>query len=134
MDEAARQEMLKLPEVRETIDRLQRADVILHGVGRADDTARERELPASLVRRLRDGGAVAEALGYYFDEGGQALLASSSVGIDLEGLRPSCRMVAVSAGARKAQAIAAVMRSRPYALLVTDEGAAQEMLRMASNP
>ena len=133
MDEAARQEMLKLPEVRETIDRLQRADVILHGVGRADDTARERELPASLVRRLRDGGAVAEALGYYFDEGGQALLASSSVGIDLEGLRPSCRMVAVSAGARKAQAIAAVMRSRPYALLVTDEGAAQEMLRMASH-
>ena len=82
----------------------------------------------------RDEGAVAESLGYYYDADGRALLASSSVGIDLEGLRPSCRMVAVSAGARKAQAIAAVMRSRPYALLVTDEGAAQEMLRMASNP
>ena len=134
MDEAARQEMLKLPEVRETIDRLQRADVILHGVGLADDTARERELPASLARRLRDEGAVAESLGYYYDADGRALLASSSVGIDLEGLRPSCRMVAVAAGARKAQAIAAVMRSRPHALLVTDEGAAQEMLRMASNP
>ena len=134
MDEAARQEMLKLPEVRETIDRLQRADVILHGVGLADDTARERELPASLARRLRDEGAVAESLGYYYDADGRALLASSRVGIDLEGLRPSCRMVAVSAGARKAQAIAAVMRSRPYALLVTDEGAAQEMLRMAPNP
>ena len=133
MDEAARQEMLKLPEVRETIDRLQRADVILHGVGRADDTARERELPPPLVRRLRDGGAVAEALGYYFDARGGALLASSSVGIELEGLRPSCRMAAVAAGARKAQAIASVMRSRPRALLVTDEGAAREMLRLASS-
>ena len=64
---------------------------------------------------------------------GRALLASSSVGIELEGLRPSCRMAAVAAGARKAQAIASVMRSRPRALLVTDEGAAREMLRLASS-
>ena len=76
---------------------------------------------------------VAEALGYYFDARGGALLASSSVGIELEGLRPSCRMAAVAAGARKAQAIASVMRSRPRALLVTDEGAAREMLRLASS-
>ena len=37
-------------------------------------------------------------------------------------------MIAVAAGARKAEAIRAVMKSRPQAMLVTDEGAARAML------
>ena len=39
-------------------------------------------------------------------------------------------MVAVAAGRRKGQAILAVLRGCKHAVLVTDEGAAQEMLRL----
>ena len=41
-----------------------------------------------------------------------------------------CQMVAVAAGRRKGQAILAVLRGCKHAVLVTDEGAAQEMLRL----
>ncbi|MBP3638237.1 MAG: hypothetical protein J6K13_11830 [Clostridia bacterium] len=130
MDAAAMQEMLKVPEVREVIDRLQRADVILHGIGRADESAQERRLSVPQMRKLEEGGAVAEAFGYYFDKDGEVLLAASSVGVDLNRLMPSCQMIAVAAGSRKAQAIAAIMRKYPHAALITDEGAAKAMLAL----
>lgn len=128
LDAAAMQEMLKLPEVRETMERLQRADVILHGIGRADECAKDRGLPIPQVRRLQEQGAVAEALGYYFNQQGDVLLASSSVGVDLQQLSPSCQLIAVAAGKRKAQAIAAMVGRYPHAALITDEGAARAML------
>jgi DNA-binding transcriptional regulator LsrR (DeoR family) len=39
-------------------------------------------------------------------------------------------MIAVAAGARKAEAIRAVMYSRPQTMLVTDEGAARAILAL----
>lgn len=133
IDPAAKQEMMKLPEVKEAIDLVQRADVILHGIGRADVAAREYALRGSVIRRLEEQGAVGEALGSYFDQAGQCLLKSSSVGVDLARLTPNCQMIAVAAGSDKAQAIIAVLRHDPHAMLVTDEGAAQQMLRLLEN-
>lgn len=130
LDDNVRQEMMKIPEVKEALEILQRADVILHGIGRADDNARAHRLPLSAVRRLTEGGAVGEAFGYYFDKDGQCLLASSSVGVDLARLKPACQMIAVAAGRGKAQAICAVMRHYRHAVLVTDEGAARAMLAL----
>ena len=130
MDDAARQEMLRHPDVREVMDLLQRADVILHGIGCAEEMLRESKLPPSQARRLLNDGAVGEAFGAYYDRAGKCLLESSSIGVDLARLSPSCRMIAVAAGKRKAEAILAVLRHDPHALLVTDEGAAREMLRM----
>ena len=131
IDATAMQEMLKVPEVREVMDRLQRADVILHGIGRSDESAQERKLSVPQMRKLEEGGAVAEALGYYFNKEGQVLLAASSVGVDLNRLKPSCQMIAVAAGKRKALAIASIVRKYPHAALITDEGAAKAMLKMA---
>lgn len=131
LEPAAMQEMLKLPEVREAMERLQRADVILHGIGRADECAKDRGLPVPQLRRLEEQGAVAEALGYYFNQQGDVLLASSSVGVDLQHLPSSCQMIAVAAGRRKAQAIAAIVGRYPHAALITDEGAAREMLSLS---
>lgn len=131
LEPAAMQEMLKLPEVREAMERLQRADVILHGIGRADECAKDRGLPVPQLRRLAEQGAVAETLGYYFNQQGDVLLASSSVGVDLQHLPASCQMIAVAAGRRKACAIAAIVGRYPHAALITDEGAAREMLAIS---
>ena len=130
MDDAAKQEMLRLPDVREVMELIQRADVILHGVGRADEMLRDSKVTAPQVRRLLAEGAVGESFGAYYDRDGQCLLESSSVGVDLARLSPGCRMIAVAAGKRKAEAIIAVLRHDRHALLVTDEGAAKEMLRL----
>ncbi len=128
LDEAARQEMLKLPEVAEVMALIQRADVILHGIGRADMAMRQGKMPTAMMRSLEKQGAAGECFGSYFDQEGRCLLKSSSVGVDLARLSPSCQMIAAAAGASKAEAIIAVMRHNAHTLLVTDEGAARRMI------
>ena len=132
MNDAARQEMLRLPEVAEVMALIQRADVILHGIGRAEATMKNANLPSAAVRELQKQGAAGEAFGAYYDGEGRCLMESSSVGVDLARLSPSCRMIAVAAGASKAEAIIAVLRHHPHTLLATDEGAARRMLSLLS--
>ncbi len=133
MDEAARQEMLKLPEIREVIDLLQRADLILHGIGSAPETMKERRLSRAEQVRLTEMQARGESFGAYFDMEGKCLLESSSIGVDLARLTPTCRMIAAAAGSSKAEAIIAVMRHYHHRLLVTDEGAARRMIALLRN-
>ena len=130
LDASALQEMLKLPEVSEAMELLERADIILHGIGRAPETMRDRKLSRELQTLLTNGRAVGESFGSYYNLAGECLLESSSLGVDLARLKPTCRMVAVAAGASKAEAIISVLRHTPHALLVTDEGAAARMIRL----
>ena len=130
MDQSALAELLKVPEVKEAMELLQRADVILHGIGRADEMAKHRSLSISLTRKLFERGAVAEAFGNYFDSDGNCLYSASSVGVDTAILQPHCQMIAVAAGKRKAQAILAVIKHYHHTMLVTDEGAARQMLSL----
>ena len=130
LDEQALMEMRKLKEIDETLALLERADVVLHGVGRADDMAQKRQLPAAVEAEVLRKGAVAEAYGCYFDRNGKLVYSASTVARDLGALKPKCAMIAVAAGARKAEAIMAVMKNRPHAMLVIDEGAAKAILAM----
>lgn len=130
LDERTLLELRKLSDVMETLELLQRADVVLYGIGRADDMARKRQLSADALAEVLRRGAVAEAYGCYFDAEGNVVFSASTVAHDLGKLKPNCAMLAVAAGARKAQAIRAVMRSRPQAMLVTDEGAARAILEL----
>ncbi len=130
LDAAAMQEMLKMPEVHETMELLERADVILHGIGIASETMRERNMSRAGQADLLRKGAEGESFGAYYDMNGKCLLESSSVGVDLARLKRTCRMVAAAAGASKAGAIISVLRHTPHALLVTDQGAAERMLQM----
>ena len=128
LDEQALNEMRKLKEIDETLTLLERADVVLHGIGRADEMAHKRQLPSSVENELLRKGAVAEAYGCYFDKNGKLIYAASTVARDLGVLKPRCARIAVAAGAKKAEAIEAVMKNRTHAMLVTDEGAAKAIL------
>ena len=128
IDDAAMTELRKLSEVTETLELLQRADVVLYGIGRADEMGQKRQLPSELLSDVMKRGAKAEAYGCYFSMNGDVVYSASSVSRDLGKLKPGCAMIAVAAGKRKASAIRAVMNSRPHAMLVTDEGAARAML------
>ena len=133
IDAAAMQEMLKMPEVHEAMELLERADVILHGIGIAAETLRERNLSRPVQADLLQKGAEGESFGAYYDLDGRCLMESSSVGVDLARLKKTCRMVAAAAGSSKAEAIISVLRHTPHALLVTDQGAAEKMLRILAN-
>lgn len=128
LDEQALNEMRKLQEIDEPLALLERADVVLHGVGRADEMARKRQLPTAVEAEVLGKGAVAEAYGCYFDAEGRLVCSASTVTHNLGRLKPDCAWIAVAAGAGKAAAIDASMRAKPHAMLVTDEGAAKAIL------
>ena len=130
LDATALQEMLKLPEVSEAMELLERADIILHGIGKAADSMRVRGLSRAVQNRLVEQHAAGESFGSYYDIDGNCLYESASLGVDLARLKPTCRMVAVAAGASKAEAIISVLRHTRHTLLVTDEGAAEQMIRI----
>ena len=130
LDPAALQEMMKLPEVRETLELLQRTDLVVHGIGRADTMAQRRRLPAESQEALRKGHAVGEAFGDFFDQDGKTVLRTSTVSYGLgKGYREN-RMVAVAAGERKAEAIIAANRHEKHDSLITDEAAAQKIVSL----
>ncbi len=128
LDAQAMQEMLKMPEISEVMEFLARADIILHGIGKASEALRDRHLSRATMNMLKEKGAKGECLGAFFDLNGNCLLESSGIGVDLASLKPTCKMIAVAVGAGKAEAILSVLRHDRHALLVTDEGAAREML------
>lgn len=137
LDASAMQQMQKLPEINEVMELLQRADMILHGVGRACETTRFQQLDRTTKNLLTERKVSGECFGAFFDPRGNCLLEATGIGVDLARLKPTCRMIAVAAGRSKAEAILSVMRHGHHALLVTDEGAAgrmAEILEEEKNP
>ena len=130
LDAAALQEMMKLPEVRDTLELLQRADLVVHGVGRADVMAKKRHLSAEALETLKKKQAVGEAFGDFFDFEGRTVLQTSTVSLGLNKLHKECPVVAVAAGERKAEAIIAATRHEKHNSLITDEAAAQRIVSL----
>jgi central glycolytic genes regulator len=52
-----------------------------------------------------------------------------TIGIQLEGLNAIHDVIAVAGGASKATAIQAYLKQAPETLLITDEGAAKELIK-----
>ncbi|MBI2914441.1 MAG: sugar-binding transcriptional regulator [Firmicutes bacterium] len=116
------------PKIREILDLIRRADIVLHGIGTAEEMARRRGLPAGELDYLRAKRAVGEAFGYYFDREGRVVYSTRSFGLRIEDLAGVGKVVAVAGGSGKAEAALAVMSTRYQHVCITDEGAARLML------
>lgn len=133
LEPTAMHEMMKLPEVRETLELLQRTDLVVHGVGRADAMAQRRHLTPEAMEILKKGRAVGEAFGDFFDFSGKTVLQTSTVSLGLGKVHKESKMVAVAAGERKAEAIIAATRHEQHDSLITDEAAAQKITALLSD-
>ena len=112
---------------------LERADLILHGIGTASGMMKQRRLSHEVQNELIREGAKGESFGAYYDLDGRCLMESTNVGVDLARVKPTCKMIAAAAGASKAEAIISILRHTKHYLLVTDQGAAERMLRILKN-
>ncbi|WP_040224688.1 sugar-binding transcriptional regulator [Bhargavaea cecembensis] len=131
LGEASYRTMLEEPYVRDAIELYDRAGCVIHGIGNALDIAERRGAPEAEIRSLRENGAVAEAFGFYLDAAGREVGSIRTIGIRREQLARVPLPVAVTGGREKASAILAYMKQAPPAtVLVTDEEAAKEMLRL----
>lgn len=117
------------PKIKELIDLIRSARVVLHGIGTAEEMARRRGLAPEYAALLKEREAVGEAFGYYFDRQSNIVFTSSSVGMRFEDLEGVELVVAVGGGRSKAEAALAVLSTQHQHVYITDEGAAREMLR-----
>lgn len=132
MDEDTLHKAAKLPGVRATLALMRNADIVLHGVGRADDMAQRRGMSLTLRRQLQKNGAVGEALGDFFDIDGHLVYQTPSLSSELSSGKPGGIIVMSAAGERKAEAVLAAVRwHKPWAL-VLDEGVSREILTLLS--
>ncbi|GIN98340.1 transcriptional regulator [Siminovitchia terrae] len=122
--------LLKEPSINATLDIICSADIVLHGIGEALKMAERRNTVEKDMDTLIKGKAVGEAFGYYFDDEGSIVHKVSTIGLQLEDLPAIKHIIAVAGGKSKAKAIRAYMKNAPpTSILITDEGAAIEILK-----
>lgn len=122
--------ILKDAAINEVLDLIKSARMVLHGIGDAIVMAERRNTSASDLQMLKENNAVGEAFGYYFNEDGEVVHKVQTIGLQLDDLKNMQHIVAVAGGSSKAKAIAAYMKRAPKStILVTDEGAANQLLK-----
>jgi len=129
LSEEAYQSMMQEPGVKEVVDMIRGARIVVHGIGDAVTMARRRKLSEATIDEIRRDGALAEAFGYYFDRQGKAVHRMATVGIRLEDIQSAEVVIGIAGGRSKGEAIASVLRFGHNDMLVTDEAAAEEALR-----
>lgn len=122
--------ILAEPSIQRILKSLQGANILLHGVGSAEEMARRRDMSPEQITRLIENGAVGEALGYYFNEKGEIVYTTTSVGLHLEDLKTIDQVIVVAGNPTKARAIISVVSPEYHDILITDELTAKEILKL----
>jgi central glycolytic genes regulator len=108
-------------------------NLLIYGIGRADEMCKRRGLGTKEVETLMHKGAVAKAFGYYFDKNGNIVDRTSTMGVKFEDVRNIDRIVGVAGGSNKGEAIIAAKTYNKNSVLITDEGAAREIIRLLNS-
>ena len=118
------------PSIKEVTSLINDADIVIHGIGEATMMANRRKSTETIMKQIKDGNAVGEAFGYYFNESGEIVHKVHTVGIQLEQVQSAKEVIAIAGGSTKAKAIQAYMEIAPdNTILITDEAAATQLLK-----
>lgn len=124
--------MLNEGDVKEIVKNIMISNILIYGIGRADKMAERRGLSTEKLDELKFKGAVGEAFGYYFNADGQIICSTSTIVVDSESLKNIENLIAVAAGKNKAEAIISAEKNLSNSTLITDEGAAREIINIIS--
>ncbi|WP_078378971.1 sugar-binding transcriptional regulator [Sutcliffiella halmapala] len=123
------QSMIEEPSIKEVISLIKNSSMVIHGIGDAKTMAERRKTAHEDMLKIENANAVAEAFGYYFNQAGDVVHKVQTVGMQLADLEKIESVIAVAGGASKAKAIRAYLKKAPHTILITDEGAAKELIR-----
>jgi DNA-binding transcriptional regulator LsrR (DeoR family) len=137
-DKAIRDALLQDRRMREVLDLARQADVALVGIGTVEPALssmlRAGYLDEAQLRQMQASGVVGDVCGLQFDRQGELRempLAGYAFGVDDAALRSIRLVIGVAGGAAKAPAILGALRARLISALVTDDAAADAVLRVA---
>ncbi|QQE79982.1 sugar-binding transcriptional regulator [Alicyclobacillus sp. SO9] len=121
--------LVQEPHIQQRLSEVRDATFVLHGIGDAMKMAKRRQMDDSEVEVLNTSGAVAEAFGYYFNAYGETVYSMTTVGLRLADINHIRVIMAVAGGHSKARAMAAAAKAYRIDVLVTDEGAAKQIIQ-----
>lgn len=133
LEEEALGLILKNEEVKESMEMINNMNTLLLGIGRADIMAQRRNLSEKRIEELTREGAVAEALGHYFDIEGREVWEYKTVGLSLDKFKELENVIGVAGGEDKAEAIIAVSTLNKNMTLVIDEAAANKIFKIVKD-
>ncbi|MDT8717900.1 sugar-binding transcriptional regulator [Clostridium sp. 19966] len=122
--------MINEKDIKEVVENIRNANVLIYGIGRADEMARRRGVVPDKLEIIKKLGAVGEAFGCYFNREGNVIYSTPNVGINNNDIKKIEYPIAVSGGKSKAEAILATEKGNVTSVLITDEGAAREILKI----
>lgn len=126
--------LLEEPEIKETLEIVENASLVLYSIGGAFEMAKRRGMSKETMKFLKEKRAVAEAFGEFVNSKGEIVYKLSRIGLQSSQLDRIPHVVAVAGGKHKAEAIKAHAKTvPPHTWLVTDEAAANEILN-GGNP
>lgn len=129
LSEVSYQSIIDEPSVKEILESIRDAAIVIHGIGDAVTMAERRKTSNDVLNKIVDGKAVSEAFGYYFNNKGEVVHKVRTVGIQLEDLKQANCVIAVAGGESKANAITSYLKQGKSTVLITDEAAAKELIR-----
>ncbi|WP_455542485.1 sugar-binding transcriptional regulator [Intestinibacter sp.] len=135
-DKLGKESMMMLaqePEIKRTLDLVSKSNVVVFGVGRADEMILRRNLSNEVEHEILDKGAVGESFGYYFNKSGEIVYRLNTIGIDLESVKQAREVIAVFAGAKKVEAFLAISKINKNLVLVTDEHSGKKLIELIKN-
>ncbi|ADL11870.1 sugar-binding transcriptional regulator [Acetohalobium arabaticum] len=129
LDQTVVNTLIQKPQIKEVLNLAKEADILIHGIGTAEVMARRRQVDSLELEKILEAGAVGEAFGYYFNQTGEIVYSTTSLGVQLEDLKKKVgKTIAVAGGKKKAGAIISVVSDEYQDMLITDREAAEEIL------
>lgn len=137
-DPSIRQALMQESNIRETLALANQADVALVGIGSTEadisSLVRAGYTQAKEMMAIKATGAVGDICACHYDKDGYILdieINQRAIGVSLQSMRrPTCTVIGVAGGARKATAILGALRGRYLDILVTDSLAAERILML----
>lgn len=124
--------LLNEEDIKEIKNNIDNSNVLIFGIGRADEMGKRRGLTLDQLNKLEKIGAVGEAFGYYFNCNGEIVYSTPTIGVNMDNIKKIGTAVAIAGGKSKAEAILAieVNNTNKNNVLITDEGAARKIVNI----
>lgn len=129
LSERSYQTMMNEPAIIEVLQLIKGSDLVIHGIGDALTMAKRRKTTEQVIEKLIESDAVSEAFGYYFDKKGHIVHTVRTIGMQLKDLASAKYVITIAGGESKAEAIISYFQQGKSDLLITDEAAANEILK-----
>lgn len=129
LGEEAMKTITREPEIKRTLDYMKKTDILVFGIGKADEMAKKRRIEEDKLDYIINKGGVGEAFGHFFDKNGEIVFKLNTVAIDLETFKNIKENIAICSGVNKVDALIALTNINKNIVVVTDEDSANEILK-----